>query len=291
MTWRIVVISTNCKLDLKLSYMVIRGSELKKIHISEIAVLILENTAISLTAALLCELNRKKIKVIFCDEARNPYGELIPYYGSHDSSEKIRQQINWDKTATYNVWTRIVKEKIKKQRDLLLERGHQEPAGMLDTYIDEVCMGDVSNREGHAAKVYFNAIFGQGFSRRADSPINSALNYGYSILLSACNREIVASGYLTQLGIFHDNVYNPFNLGSDLMEPFRPIIDRRVLDIMPSEMNSEVKREVASVMNVVVRIAEKENYLLNAIRIYVKSVFDAINEKNDSLIEFYDYEA
>ena len=86
-----------------------------------------------------------------------------------------------------------------------------------------------TNREGHAVKVYFNALFGNGFSRTLDCFENAALNYGYSILLSCFTREIVCNGYLTLIGLFHDSQDNPFNLASDLMEPFRPIVDRIVL--------------------------------------------------------------
>ena len=93
-------------------------------------------------------------------------------------------------------------------------------AELLQGYLEEITYGDATNREGHAAKVYFNALFGKDFTRTDDLLINTALNYGYSILLSAFNREIVLNGYLTQLGLFHDNMFNRFNLASDLMEPF-----------------------------------------------------------------------
>lgn len=92
MSWRTVVISSSAKLDYHMGYMVVRKDEEIKIHISEISILIIESTAVSLTAALLSELTKKKIKVIFCDEKRNPSSELVPYYGAHDTSEKIRRQ-------------------------------------------------------------------------------------------------------------------------------------------------------------------------------------------------------
>ncbi|MEG0895250.1 MAG: CRISPR-associated endonuclease Cas1, partial [Oscillospiraceae bacterium] len=120
MSWRIVEISKRAKLDLKLNYLVIRESEVVKIHLSEISTLIIENTSVSLTAALLVELCKRKIKVIFCDEKRNPIFENIGYYGSHDTSMKIKEQINWDENAKQCVWTEIVREKISKQRNNLL---------------------------------------------------------------------------------------------------------------------------------------------------------------------------
>ena len=95
MSWRTVVISNTAKLDYQMGYMVVRKDDITKIHLSEIEILIVESTAVSLTAALLSELTKKKIKVIFCDEKRNPCSELVNYYGSHDTSNKVRKQIAW----------------------------------------------------------------------------------------------------------------------------------------------------------------------------------------------------
>ena len=108
MSWRTVVVASSAKLDYQMGYLVIRKEEITKIHLSEISILIIENTAVALTAALLCELTKKKIKVVFCDEKRNPSSELIPYYGSHDTSAKIRKQITWSEQAKKAVWTEIV---------------------------------------------------------------------------------------------------------------------------------------------------------------------------------------
>ena len=282
------MISSASKLDLKLNHLVIRGEEIRRVHLSEISTLIIENTAISLTAALLCELSKRKIKIIFCDEQRNPYGELVPYYGSHDATDKLRSQICWDDGIKGQVWMEIIKEKIRKQSLVLADCGRFEQADLLNSYIEEITPFDRTNREGHAAKVYFNALFGMGFSRKDDCPINSCLNYGYSVLLSAFNREISISGYLTQLGIFHDNTYNPFNLGSDLMEPFRPLVDRCVIDMEPKAISPDEKRQLVDVLNKEVIIDDRKNVLINAMRIYTKSVFDAINEQDIHCLRFYE---
>ncbi len=107
----------------------------------------------------------------------------------------------------------------------------------------EIELGDKTNREGHAAKVYFNALFGMDFSRSKECAINAALNYGYGILLSCFNREVIANGYITQLGLFHNNMFNQFNLASDLMEPFRILVDRIVVKNKPEKFESERKNE------------------------------------------------
>lgn len=197
MSWRTVVISNRCKLDLNMGYMVVRGEETKRVFLDEIAILIIENPAVSLTCCLLQELTVKKIRIIFCDSRRNPYGELQPYDGSHDCSLKIRKQIGWTDFIKKTVWTSIVAEKIRNQAYILKQFGHEAEYEMLQEYIKELAFYDETNREGHAAKVYFNSLFGMDFSRGQDDPINAALNYGYSLILSAFNREVTLNGYLS----------------------------------------------------------------------------------------------
>ena len=289
MSWRIVVISNSAKLEYKMEYMIVRQSEITKIHLSEISMLIVESTAVSLTAGLLSELTKRKIKVIFCDEKRNPSSELVSYYGSHDTSAKVRQQVGWTAVIKKMMWTEIVSEKIRNQQRFLEDLGKKENV-MLAEYLKEIQPGDTTNREGHAAKVYFNAVFGMDFSRSLDIPINAALNYGYGIILSTFNREIVSNGYITQLGLFHDNMFNQFNLGSDLMEPFRILVDRKVYKMKPEKFEKEEKLQLVNILNQEVTIDGKRNYVVNAIKIYCKSVFDAINDNDVSLIRFYSNE-
>ena len=153
-----------------------------------------------------------------------------------------------------------------------------------------VAEGDKTNREAHAAKVYFNALFGLSFTRTADCPINAALNYGYSIILSAFTREIVANGYITQLGLFHDNMFNQFNLASDLMEPFRILIDKEVVSMIINEFGQDEKMRLVNVLNQEIMIDGKIQYVNNATKIYCKSIFAALNENDSALIHFYRFE-
>lgn len=288
MSWRTVVITGCAKLDYKMDYLVVRKqSGISKIHLSEIGLLLVESTAVSLTSMLLCEMVKRKIKIIFCDEKHNPHSELVPYYGSHDTSVKVKRQVTWTDDVKEAVWTEIVSEKIRKQMEHLKARRKNEQAEMLAQYIREIEPGDRTNREGHAAKVYFNALFGMDFTRSEENPINAALNYGYGILLSCFNREIACGGYITQLGLFHDNMFNQFNLASDFMEPFRIIVDKKVFNMNPQKFEHDEKMELVSMMNEEVMIDGKMNYINNAIKIYCRSLFDALNEGDIALIKFY----
>jgi CRISPR-associated endonuclease Cas1 subtype II len=287
MSWRTVCITEPAKLELKLGYLVVRGEVVSRISLSEINVLIVESTAAAITTALLCELSKRKIKIIFCDEKHNPYAELVEYYGSVDTLRRLDEQLCWSRELSRNIWTAIVKNKITQQAQLLEERNHRREAGILDQYISEVQPGDPSNREAHAAKVYFNALFGVGFSRKDDSAINAALNYGYSFLLSSFNKDIVSRGYLTQLGLHHRGPFNPFNFSSDLMEPFRPLVDRYVLNSEFEFFLQPEKHKMLEVLNLVVEINGSQQNLSQAINVYCSSVLRALNNDNLDLIEFY----
>lgn len=289
MSWRTIVIKKRAKLDLQLNHLVIRNDNVTKVNLSEIAILLIESTAVSITTSLLAELTKKKIKVIFCDDKRMPSAELVGYYGSHDTSLKYKKQIYWTEEMKKLAWSEIAAEKIRKQAELLDEMKKQESI-LLYQYINEILPGDESNREGHAAKVYFNALFGMDFSRTLDCNINAALNYGYSIILSAFAREVVSQGYFTQLGIFHDNMFNQFNLACDLMEPFRVLVDRKVIHMKLAEFSSKEKMELVDILNHTVYIDGNKEYVSKAMKIYSKSVFDALNERDLSIIKFYQNE-
>lgn len=139
------------------------------------------STNVSLTGVALCELAKQNIKVVFCDEKHNPYGEIMPYYGSHNCAKRIKKQIGWQSDLKDEINLLIIKRKILNQAKLLYKLSFDDRAKMLEEYADSVIKNDETNREGHSAKVYFNTLFGQEFSRQIDSNVNSALNYGYTV--------------------------------------------------------------------------------------------------------------
>lgn len=267
--------------------MVIRSDDVKRVNLDEVSMILVESTAVSITGCLISEITRRKIRLVFCDEKYTPCAEMTPLYGSHDCSAKIRTQIGWSSETKAFIWTAIVSEKIRNQSLHLKMLGYDKEAEMLNGYISEMELNDETNREGHAAKVYFNALFGQCFSRNNDNSMNAALNYGYSLILSAVNREVCACGYLTQLGLFHDNMFNYYNLSSGLMEPFRIIVDRLVVKKKYAIFGTEQKHELIRLFETQVIIAGQEQFLQNAIKIYCRSVFDALNSSDSSLIKFF----
>lgn len=288
MGFRTVIVNSRAKLEFRLNFMIVRGENEKRIFIEEINTIIVQSTAVSLTAALLSELIRSGVKVIFCDEKFNPCSELVPYYGAHNTSKRYKIQMQWRDETKDEIWRLIIAQKITNQKNYLQKRGFSAEAELIGSYIPDILPGDTTNREGHSAKVYFNCLMPCGVSRRDGGFLNGCLNYGYAVLLSCFNREIVASGYLTQFGIWHDNEFNQFNLSSDLMEPFRTIVDEVAFSL--SEGDKEFKRKMADILNFQISIDGKTTTLDLAVRTYVRSVLNALEASDPSLIIFPSYE-
>ena len=276
MGWRGVIVDSPCKISVGGNYLILRSDEVKKIHLSEVYYLMIACPAVNITGVALCELNRQKIKVVFCDEKRNPYGELIGYYGCFNCSKKLKTQIAWDSNVTSAVNTMIIAQKITNQALLLRKCGFDERAEMLEDYVAEIELDDAGNREGHAAKVYFNTLFGKDFSRERDCAVNAALNYGYSVMLSDMNRGVVGCGRSTQIGINHCNEFNEFNLSCDLIEPFRVIVDEYVFEQGNREFDKDYKFDLVGLLNKRVRL-DREYSLHDAIGVYVKNVTDSLD--------------
>lgn len=292
MSWRTVCITKRAKLEYRMGYLHVRAEEITKIHLSEIAVLIIESTAVSLTVNLLNELIKNNIKVIFCDVQHNPSSELLPYYGAHDCSKSLRLQLNWQKELKADIWQIIVKDKIAKQAYVLEHFDHEKAAELLCSYIDEVEQNDNSNREGHAAKVYFNSLFGNDFSRHSDGTINAALDYGYSLILACFNRAIAAQGKLTQLGIWHDNIFNYFNLSCDLMEAFRPLVDKYVKSMtleLKQELTKENKHHLLKILEEEVQINDRKYKLPKGISVYVQYAIKALDQADLTVMPRMEY--
>lgn len=280
MSWRTVIVSSHAKLDLQVGFMQIRGENgTRRVILDEIDVLLLESTAISLTTALLAELVSRKIRVIFCDRKRLPVAEVTPCHGCHDSSRRLKMQLSWAPETRARVWRRIVVEKIRNQSILLGRVGAGTEAARLARYADEVQNGDMTNREGLAAKQYFTALFGADFTRQNSCDVNAALNYGYQIMLSVFAREVAVEGYVTELGICHDNVYNSYNLASDLVEPFRPLVDEQVVEWFkdPEQtFGKDLKRRLVALLHKEIDIDGASQTVINAAVSYTRSVTEAL---------------
>ena len=225
---------------------------------------------------------------MFCDSLHNPECEMIPNFNNYYSYRKIKEQMEFVNENANHIWKQIIQEKIKNQAKNLKFKNLIEQYNLLIQYSMDVDEGDTSNREGHSAKVYFNALFGNDFNRNQDNCINKYLNYGYSILLSSLNREIKSLGYLTELGIHHIGESNSFNLSCDFIEPLRPLVDSYI--ILNKVNDENFKFEFVKMLSKIVIYNEQEIFLDNAIHLYVVDLINNLKEKNWENVKFIEYE-
>ena len=278
--FRSVVIESPCKLSYRGGYMVVRKEDdTAKVHLSEFHTLVLHTNQAYISAYLMSELAKSKISLVVSDERHDPVGQYLPLYGAHNTSARIDEQLEWGPVAKKRVWQRIVRDKILHQSRVLGVRAREEDAVMLEKVAAEVRSGDSTHREAHAAHLYFRSLFGPDFSRDGDGPINAALNYGYALLLSSVNREIVSRGYLTQEGICHHNDFNQFNLSCDFMEPFRPIVDRVVFDNVGDEFTKDDKLLLVDMLNQTIPYRGGSYRVASVISLYVKDCLDALSKR------------
>lgn len=289
MTWRTIYISKQCCLSFKNNFLVVRNEDVNMIHLSEIHTILIDSTMTTISTYLINKAIEYKIKIVFCDEQHNPSCEINPYYGAFDTARKLEKSSAWMKDSCDLLWKEIVKYKIKYQSRLLEKNGISTYSQLLD-YMEHVETNDITNREGHAAKVYFNSLFGNSFSRDQDNCINAALNYGYSIILSAINREIVNNGYVTQIGIHHRGPTNPFNLGCDLMEIFRPMVDDYVYLHENDEFTIEYKKELVNLLNSKFIYYGKSMYFNQILSIFIKKCLDNLHDGiiESEIFEYYE---
>ncbi|WP_373439842.1 type II CRISPR-associated endonuclease Cas1 [Metamycoplasma equirhinis] len=229
---RIIEISSNSYAHLFLHNLIVKRDELKiRYPISEIEYIIFDNVKTTISVQLLNELMDKNVGVIICNYYHLPAALLIPYHAYY-STKALQEQIKWNNKFKNIVWQNIIKSKIVNTRNMLISLGiiSLDQIDKFTLYESETLEGDITNREGHAAKLNFKILFGNSFvrERNSDDLINSLLNYGYTILLSYVTRSLCAKGYDPRLSFFHKSYNNNFGLSCDIMEPFRCFIELEV---------------------------------------------------------------
>lgn len=280
--WRNLIISQHAKISLSSGNLLIH-TDTEKFHtpISSLNVVVIQTLQAVITTAAVASLSENHVKIIFTGRDGQPICDTSECYPKNRTARLISSQVNWDVSRVANLWTRIVIAKLKNQVSVveLLNKN----ANVLQDELDKIELNDITNREAVVARKYFPLLFGTDFSRSDFTPVNAALNYGYSILLSMVDRVIVAQGYLTCFGIHHDSAGNAYNLGSDLMEPFRPIIDywvaqQKILDLTPG-----VKLGLVRLFDLELTYEGKTEILSNVIEKYVVDCLKYLAEENDQI--------
>lgn len=285
MTWRTVILTKECKLSLRMNQLVVTQEAVTTIPLDEIATVIIENPSIVVTGHLLNALSRAKIHILLCNDKHLPETIVQSVYGNYHQAKNITLQIQWSDVRKSILWQKIIMHKLQNQ-SALLKHLKLEGAVELERLSREVQQADVTNREGHGAKVYFNRLFGMSFTRSDDDEKNARLNYGYALLHSLCARLIVSKGYLTELGVFHKNEFNAYNFASDLIEVFRPIVDEYVWHMKEEYFSKEDRRQLISLTEQKIEIRQKQYYLTQCVQLYLDGCLHYLNTGDEKRLFF-----
>ena len=249
------------------------------IPIEDIGIVVLDHKQITITQGLLEALLNNNAAVITCDSNRMPVGLLLPLNGNTTQSERFTAQIEASLPLRKQLWQQTVQAKIGNQAHVLNTCRNAVVKNML-AWVDDVKSGDSDNLEARAAAYYWANIFPAipEFRRgREGAPPNNLLNYGYAILRAVVARSLVASGLLTTLGIHHHNRYNAYCLADDIMEPYRPFVDKLVVELTDSgedfqELTKSLKAKLLSIPVLDVIINDQRSPLMIAVGITTASL-------------------
>jgi CRISPR-associated protein Cas1 len=235
------------------------------IPIEDIGFIVIEHPEIYISIPTLTKLSNANASVIFCDDKHMPTSMLLNLNNHHIQQELFKNQINASLPLKKQLWQQTIKTKIKNQAEHL--KALNKPYKVLNYFESKVLSGDSSNMEGVAAAYYWKNLFDFEFKRERNGIYpNLFLNYGYIILRAAVARSIAGSGLLSTLGIHHHNKYNAFCLADDIMEPFRPLIDAKVLQIMNNfnekELTTPIKAELLKVLTETVYFEDVKSPLM-----------------------------
>lgn len=255
--------------------------------IEDIGVLVIDNRQVTVTSAVLDALLANNCAVITCDARSMPVGLLLPLYGNTTQSERFRVQIDASLPLKKQLWQQTIQYKIINQAAVLSECTDAETHCM-KVWAADVRSGDPQNVEAKAAAYYWKNIFRDvtGFIRdREGTPPNNMLNYGYAILRAVVARSLVSSGLLPTLGIHHHNRYNAYCLADDIMEPYRPYVDRLVVNIMARyghdmALTREIKIQLLSIPTIDVKIGGKRSPLMVGVSQTTASLYKCFSGKS-----------
>lgn len=275
---RVLCFENPARLSLRLEQMVVEREEnTRTVPIEDVGVVILEHKQITITHALIDALLANNVAIVTSNDKHMPVGLMLPLDGHNLQSERFRAQIDASEPLKKQMWQQTIVAKILGQAHVLGTQ-HVEHTNMLK-WAKDVRSGDTDNMEARAAAFYWRNMFEKdAFIRDPQGlPPNNLLNYGYSIVRAMMARALVGAGLLPTLGIHHHSRYDAYCLADDIMEPYRPFVDMKVLDMwrkggVTSDISSEQKRELLGITTMDVFINGQRRPMMLAIQSTAQSV-------------------
>lgn len=288
MGWRSVMISRPAKLRREHYSLAIEQDDTAFVPFEDIAVIVLNHREITLTHPVLSACADYGIGLFATGDNHQPNGVFLPYLQHSRSTRLWRLQQAAGRPLVKQIWATLIRSKIDNQATVLHLSG-KEGVEKLESLARRVRSGDPERLEGQAAARYFAALFGPSFSRELPGLANAALNYGYAILRGVIARALVAHGLHPSIGLFHASEQNAFNLADDLIEPFRPLVDLFVSQMLITAVRDELtptdKAALLRLLNVDIRMPCGDMAALAAIEQSVESLVRALETTDTQALE------
>jgi CRISPR-associated protein Cas1 len=263
-----------------------KAESTRTVPIEDIGVVVLDHRQITVTQGTLEALLENNSAIITCDSSRMPVGLMLPLCGNTTQNERFREQLDASLPLQQQLWQQTVQAKIRNQAAVLKACRDAQVRNMLK-WIDEVRSGDVDNLEARAAAYYWPNLFVKFKREREGEPPNNLLNYGYAILRAVVARGLVGSGLLPTLGIHHHNRYNAYCLADDIMEPYRPCVDKLVVAMFDSgieELNKDAKAQLLGLPVTEVMIGGQRSPLMIAVGLTTSSLYKCFSGESRKIL-------
>lgn len=286
MAFRNLYISNPAQISVKNKQLIISQDREYSVPVADIASVIIENLSSTITAQALSLLSEHGVAVFTCDSKHLPNGILLPFSGHSRHLTAIQSQIGMPRVFQKRLWQKIVSQKIRNQA-LVLETFNIKGADTLHSLSCKVQSGDQTSIESIAAAKYFKCLFGNDFARRSPGVINSGLNYSYALVRGLAARSISLHGYIPAIGLCHHNQLNSFNLADDFLEPYRPVVDAWVFQVMEnaSDLSPEIKKDLYNVFNNHVKLQNGIYTVVSAMEALVSSFNSSLSSGDPTGID------
>ena len=260
------------------------------VPVEDICSLLIENQSTLVSTYVLQYLAEQGVVVYVCDSKHIPNGVLLPLIAHSRHLKMLKYQIDISKVLQKRIWQKIVIAKLENQSRCLSLIEDLDGAKQVKLMQKKVLSGDPKNIEAQAAAYYFKRIYGKQFVRSRESITNAMLNYGYAIVRGMIARSIVCHGYEPSLGIFHKSELNGFNLADDFIEPFRPLVDLAVYQLIQTadeeqqELTPDIKHELFRLVNYDMEVGNQKHIVSNAIELFVESYSKSLREDAECIV-------
>ncbi len=303
MSFRQVLITKKSYIHFENDNLIVEKDNKKlSVPVNDIAIVVFESLESTVSLRIISELSLRNITMLFCDYKHMPVAYTLPINQHYRIPYVHSLQMQQTSKSKELIWEELLKAKIRNSRKVLeIENASSDVIKLMKKYEKEAVGNDIQNREGTAAKVFFNYLYGTGFFRQnKQDSINMALDYGYGVFRSAITRLLCTLGFTTHIGVHHNSMMNAFNLTYDFIEPYRPVIDYYVFNylyrfIKDDELSIDARKELISLLNANVMINNKEYTVLYSMELLIKSYLKFLEKGKKILaipdiikIDFYD---